>query len=110
MSVWVLVLVALGSAAVACMALAMWMTLWLKPRLEKQFDEEFRVRLAEASDVLAARVEEAVRKGVMDGFTRLASKEVLEGTTRNIARTGADIFEEGIGRILGRRSGRRDQE
>ncbi len=108
MSIWILVAIALGSAALACAGLGVWMTLWLKPRLARQFDEEFKQRLDEAADVLAARVEEAVRRGVMDGFTRLASKEVLEGTTRTIAKTGADIVEEGLGRILGRR-GRRDR-
>lgn len=105
-----LVMIALGSAAAACIAMALWMNFWLKPRLAKQFDDEFRVRLKEAADVLAARVEEAVRKGVTDGVTRLASREVIEGTTRNIARTGAGIVEEGLGRILGRRDRRSDDQ
>lgn len=110
MPIWILIVIALGSAAVACAVLALWMTLWLKPRLAREFDEEFKQRLEEASDVLAARVEDAVRRGVMDGFTRLASKEVIEGTTRTIAKTGADFVEDSFGRIFGRRPTRREED
>lgn len=100
-----IILTALASALCTCLILAWWWQQWARPRLMAQLDEEFRLRLKEASDVISARVEEAVRKGVRDGFTSLASREVLEGTTRNIARTGAGLVEDSIGRILGRRRG-----
>lgn len=98
-----IILTALASALCTCLILGWWWQYRARPRLMAQLDDEFRQRLKEASDVMSARVEEAVRKGVRDGFTSLASREVLEGTTRNIARTGAGLVEDSIGRILGRR-------
>jgi hypothetical protein len=100
---------ALLSASLTCAALAWWLQYRARPRIMAQLDEEFRLRLKEASDVLAVRVEEAVRRGVRDGFTSLASKEVIQGTTRNIARTGAGFVEDSLGRILGRRPIRDDE-
>lgn len=105
------ILTALASAWLTCALMAAWLRYRVRPRLLAQLDEEFRLRLKEASDVLALRVEEAVRKGVREGFTSLASREVLQGTTRNIARTGAGLVEDSLGRILGRRPPRdSDQE
>ena len=109
MAAWQILAVAGLSALLTCIATALWSQYWLRPRLMRQLDEEFTVRLAQASEVLAERVEEAVRRGVMDGVTRLATREVIEGTTRNIARTGADFVEERLGRIFGRGPGRGDQ-
>jgi len=106
MSGWMVVAAAVLSAVLTCVALATWTQYWLRPRLMKQLDEEFRVRLAEASDVLAERVEDAVRRGVIDGVTRIGTREVIEGATRNIARTGAGLVEDSLGRILGRQNRR----
>lgn len=105
-----ILLTALASALLTCLLISWWLRYRVRPRLMAELDQEFRLRLKEASDVLAARVEEAVRKGVRDGFTSLASREVLQGTTRNIARTGAGIVEESLGRILGRRPAREDDQ
>lgn len=112
MSAWSVIAVAMLSAVLTCVSLAAWTQYWLRPRLMQQLDEEFRSRLAEASDVLAARVEDAVRRGVIDGVTRLGTREVIEGATRNFARTGAGLVEDSLGRILGRgqRRGGGDQE
>jgi hypothetical protein len=108
---WLTILVtALLSAALTCSVIAWWLQNRVRPRFLEQMDEEFRLRLKEASDVISARVEEAVRKGVRDGFTSLASKEVIQGTTRNIARTGAGFVEDSLGKILGRRPSRSDDQ
>jgi hypothetical protein len=106
-----IILTAILSSALTCTVIAWWLQHYARPRFLEQMDEEFRARLKEASDVISARVEEAVRKGVREGFTSLASKEVIQGTTRNIARTGAGFVEDSLGKILGRRSPRdTDQE
>lgn len=94
---------ALLGALFTCLLMSYWIRVRLWPRLLADIDEEFRVRLKEASDVLGERVERSVRKGVVDGVTSLASREVLSGTTRNIARSGAGMVEDGLGWILGRR-------
>lgn len=36
-------------------------------------------------------IEERVKKGVRDGFSSLASREVLRDTTRNMAKSGVDF-------------------
>ena len=101
---WISIIVtALLSAVVTCLLLTYWFRSRLWPQLLAEIDEEFRVRLQEASDVLGERVERSVRKGVVDGVTSLASREVLSGTTRNIARSGAGMVEDGLGWILGRK-------
>ncbi|MDF1629408.1 MAG: hypothetical protein P1U78_06390 [Alcanivoracaceae bacterium] len=99
------------SAALTCSVIAWWLQNRVRPRFMAQLDEEFRQRLKEASDVMALRVEEAVSRGVREGVTSLASREVIQGTTRNIARTGAGFVEDSLGKILGRRPPRGgDQE
>jgi|SRR5690554_2080253 len=98
-----IVATALLSAALTCSVIAWWVQYRVRPRFMAQLDEEFRQRLKEASDVMAARVEDAVSRGVRDGFTSLASKEVIQGTTRTIARTGAGFVEDSLDKILGRR-------
>ena len=94
---------ALLSGLVTCLLMGYWFRTHLWPRLMAEIDEEFRIRLQEASDVLGDRVERSVRKGVVDGVTSLASREVLSGTTRNIARGGAELVEESLGWILRKR-------
>jgi len=98
-----IIITAILSGLFTCLLVSYWIQVKLWPRLIEQIDEEFRVRLQEASDVLGDRVERSVRKGVVEGVTSLASREVLTGTTRTIARSGAEIVEESLGWILGRR-------
>ena len=98
-----IVATALLSGLFTCLLMGYWIRVYLWPRLMAEIDEEFRQRLKEASDVLGDRVERSVRKGVVDGVTSLASREVLSGTTRNIARGGAELVEESLGWILRRR-------
>ena len=109
MSGWTILVTALVTSLVTCSILAGWLQLWFRPRVMRELDEEFKERLEEASDVLSARIEEAVRRGVIEAVTRIGTREVIEGTTRNMAKTGADFVEEGIGRIFGRKPGRGDE-
>lgn len=93
----------------ACVITALWFRYRELPRAKAELDRALRSRIDAGADVIAERVEDAVRRGVTDGFTNLARREVLEDTTRNIARTGAEFVEERLGRIFGRRP-RDDQE
>ena len=101
---------AILSGLFTCLLMGYWIRVRLWPQLLAEIDEEFRDRLQEASDVLGDRVERSVRKGVIDGVSSLATREVWSGTTRNFARSGAEIMEEGLGWILGRRRDERDRD
>jgi hypothetical protein len=105
-----IMLTAIFSSILTCSVIAWWLQYRVRPRFMAQLDEEFRQRLKEASDVMAARVEVAVSRGVRDGVTSLASREVIQGTTRNIARTGAGFVEDSLGKILGRRPPKGDEQ
>lgn len=51
-------------------------------------------------DEVGPVIEERVKKGVKDGFSSLASREVIRDTTRNMARTGADIVGDTLKPLL----------
>ena len=110
---WLLIIAtALLSSLLTCALVVAWFQLRIRPSLMQQLDDEFRYRLDEASEVIGERVEEAVRAGLVEGVTALGSREVLEGTTRNLARSSAEIVEERVNRMFGRSRGtrRRDRE
>lgn len=85
---------------------ALWFQFRTRPSLMRQLDEEFRDRLGEASEVIGERVEEAVRQGLIEGVSALPTREFLEGTTRTLARTSAEMVEERVNRLFRRRGGR----
>jgi hypothetical protein len=104
---WMPILVtAFLSSLFTVIAASLWFRFRTRPSLMRQLDEEFRDRLAEASDVIGERVEQSVRQGVVEGVSALASREVLEGTTRTLAKTSAEMVEERVNRLFRRRSGR----
>lgn len=109
----VIIATAVLSSLFTCLLAFGWFQLRTRPSLMAQLDEEFRYRLDEASEVIGERVEEAVRTGLVEGVTALGSREVLEGTTRNLAKTSAEIVEDRVNRIFGGRprgTRRRDQD
>ena len=66
----------------------------------KKFKNHYEKGLADAIEQFKAEVgpeiEDRVKKGVMEGFKSLPSKEVLRDTTRSIAKTGLDIMGDGL--------------
>lgn len=66
----------------------------------KKFKNQYEKGLADAIEQFKAEVgpeiEDRVKKGVMEGFKSLPSKEVLRDTTRSIAKTGLDIMGDGL--------------
>lgn len=100
---WLTILVtALLSSIFTTVVAFCWFQFRMRPSLMDQLDEEFRQRLAEASEVIGERVEEAVRQGLVEGVSALGSLEVLEGTTRNLARSSAEMVEERVSRLFRR--------
>ena len=98
------------SSLFTVVAAFLWFRFRTRPSLMRQLDEEFRDRLAEASDVIGERVEEAVRQGLIEGVSALPTREVLEGTTRTLARTSAEMVEDRVNRLFRRRRSQRGSD
>lgn len=96
------------SSLFTVVAATLWFQLRIRPGLMRQLDEEFRDRLREASEVIGERVEEAVRQGLVEGVSALPTREVLEGTTRTLARTSAEMVEDRVNRLFRRRGNPRE--
>ncbi len=67
---------------------------------QKRLKKRYEAALQEAIDKFKAEVgpeiEDRVKKGVMDGFKSLPSREILRDTTRSIAKTGLDIMGDSL--------------
>ena len=101
---WLMVAVtAVLSSMCTLLAVALWMNLHVRPRVAQDLETLLREQAEQAADLMAAKVEEAVRRGIVDGVTSLPTREVLQGTTRNIARTSVEIVEDRLGQLFGRR-------
>ncbi|MEL7058674.1 MAG: hypothetical protein AAGN46_01470 [Acidobacteriota bacterium] len=96
---WMLAVALVSSIATACVTIALisrWIDSTLRPRLE----DELAQRLEEIRRELGDEVERRVKRGVLDAVASLPSREVIAGTTRSVARTGAEL----LGLMAGRRS------
>lgn len=94
---------ALASAIFTLVLFALCWQFVLRPRLEKELEVKLQRRVEKGVEVLEDRVEQAVRRGVLEGVTALASKEVLQDTTRTLARSGAELVESRLNTFFGRR-------
>lgn len=104
---WLTVLLtAIASAVLTTLLLGAYWQRVARPRLERDLKRELGARLEKGTEILEGRIEKAVRRGVLEGVAALTSKEVLQDTTRSLARSGAEIVESRINQIFGRR--RRD--
>lgn len=101
---WMTIIATAGlSSLFTVVAASLWFRFRTRPSLMRQLDEEFRDRLQEASEVIGERVEDAVRQGLVEGVSALPTREVLEGTTRTLARTSAEMVEDRVNRLFRRR-------
>ena len=75
--------------------------LWLQPKLER----EMKAKLEAEGKALAAhigeRVQDGVRKGVVEGVGKLSSPEGLATAGRGVLETGSDLVGKGVGALLG---------
>ncbi len=78
-------------------------TVYFQPRLRDSLQRELDEQVEKAAQVLSDRVEEGVRRGLVEGVRNLPSKELLEGASRNLARTSAEMVGERLGQIFGRK-------
>ncbi|MBV1882377.1 MAG: hypothetical protein KUG82_12130 [Pseudomonadales bacterium] len=70
---------------------------------EKRIKIKLEQKIDESITSLGDTVEEKVRQGVLNGISSIPSREVLRGTTRTMAKTGAEIVEDGLKTILGKK-------
>lgn len=112
MAPWLMILLTgLVSAVLTVSGIAVWMHFHMAPRMAEDLEELLGREAERAADLMAEKVEEGVRRGVIDGVTQLPTREVLQDTTRNMARTSVEIVESRLGSIFGRRSRRsRDED
>ena len=101
---------AIFSALFTLSVVAAWMHFIVSPRVAADLETLLREQADRAADLMAEKVEEGVRRGVIDGVTSIPTREVLQGTTRNIARTSVEIVESRLGQIFGRRRPDQDGE
>lgn len=72
---------------------------------------ELEARMAAAREDFSRSIERSVRKGLLDGVSALPSREVLQDTTRTIARTGMELVGDSLTAWLGgARRGRRSSD
>ena len=98
-----ILLTAVAASLMTLAVLAVWMKFFVSPNLARDLEVLLRDQAEQAADLMAVKVEEAVRRGIVDGVTSLPTREVLQGTTRNIARTSVEIVEERLGSLFGKR-------
>lgn len=106
MSITWIFISALLSATFTLAAIALWARFYFQPRMRASLHKELDEKVEEAAQVLADRVEEGVRRGLVDGVQNLPSREVLEGASRSLAKTSAEMVGDRLGQIFGRRDER----
>lgn len=100
---WMFALTAVSSSLLTVIIIGVYVEKIARPRLERELGEMLKNRSQKGMETLEGRIEKAVRRGVIDGVQALTSKEVLQDTTRSLARTGAELVEGRINQMLGRR-------
>ena len=100
--IWVIATAVLSSAMTLAVV-ALWGRFYFQPRLRDSMQQELDEQVEKAAQVLSDRVEEGVRRGLVEGVRNLPSKELLEGASRNLARTSAEMVGERLGQIFGRK-------
>lgn len=78
--------------------------------MRSQFEAGLREAIRRINAEVGPEIEARVKKGVRDGVKSLPSREVLKETTRNMARTGAELVNEGIKPFLKMRRTRTESD
>lgn len=103
---WWLVVSAILSSLFTLIVVGLWLQLVMRPSLLKELEGLLEEQGESASKVIAKRVEEAVKQGVLGGVKSLPSRDVLHDTTRNFAKTGVEIVEDRLGNLFKTRRNR----
>ncbi|MDY7094938.1 MAG: hypothetical protein SX243_18345 [Acidobacteriota bacterium] len=91
------------STAVLSSALTLTVAYLFFQRRWEEEQQKLEQRLEEAIEELGIVIEDRVRRGVLDAIRQIPSAEVLSGTTRTVAQTGADLVGYGLSALLGRK-------
>lgn len=78
--------------------------------MRKQFEAGLKEAIRRINAEVGPEIESRVKKGVRDGVKSLPSREVLKETTWNMARTGAELVNEGIKPFLKKRRTRSESD
>lgn len=65
-------------------------------RLKQRFEQELTEAIERLKAEVGPEIEARVKKGVIEGFKSLPSREILRDTTRSIAKTGLDIMGDSL--------------
>jgi len=82
---------------------AAWGHFYFQPRLKRQLHNELDEQTQRAARLIADRVEEAVKRGLVDGVRALPTREMLEQTSRTLARSSGEIVGDRLGRFFGKK-------
>lgn len=91
------------SAFVTLLVVALWGHFFFQPRLKRALKKEMDEQARKAAVVISESVEEAVKKGLIDGVRSLPTREVLEHTSRSLAKSSSEIVGDRLGKFFGRK-------
>ena len=101
MNTFAMIATAVMSSVFTLVVVAAWAHFYFQPRLRNTLQRELDEQVEAAAQVISERVEEGVRRGLVEGVRNLPSREVLEGASRSLARTGAELVSDRLGQIFG---------
>lgn len=98
-----IVVSALLSAFVTLLVVALWGHFYFLPRLKRDLQKEMDEQAYKAARLISESVEDAVKKGLVDGVRSLPTREVIEHTSRSLAKSSSEIVGDRLGKFFGRR-------
>ena len=98
-----ILLSAVLSAAITLTVVAIWGQVYFLPRLRRTVRQDIDEEARKAADLIAESVEEAVKRGINEGVRNLPTREMLEETSRSLARSSTEMVAERIGRFFGKK-------
>lgn len=98
-----LLLTAVVTAAFTVATLALWAHYLLLPALRRGLRRDLDEEASKAADLIALRVEEAVKRGINDGVRNLPTREMIEETSRSLARTSSELVGERLSKFFGKK-------
>jgi len=101
MSIFAIIVSAVLSSLLTLLVVAIWGHVYFQPRLRNTLQRELDEQVESAARVISERVEEGVRRGLVEGVRNLPSKEMLEGASRSLARSGAELVSDRLNQIFG---------
>ncbi|WOA33157.1 hypothetical protein [Alloalcanivorax xenomutans] len=97
------VVVALSSSALTLIVVSLWGHFYFQPKLRRTLEKDMEKQTRQAAEVIGESVEAAVKRGLADGLRNLPTREILEETSRSLARSGSEIVGERLGKFFGKK-------